>query len=121
MPYTFTQKCIKEIEIENLTTEQFLEIALQASNSLGWISGSVNQCGFTAYTNNGLFNWNAEVKVHMNGNTARLISQSRNIRRIEFNKDQLNLENFIGTINALKGQKTQEPVSSYFEADAIVA
>lgn len=122
MRYTFTQKFTKEIQITGLSSEEFLNLAVETSKSLGWVIGNVYNCGFTAYTNNGLFNWNAEIKLNLNSRTARLVSQSRNLNSIEYGRDEMNLENFIIRLNSLKKQKAMpELKSAYMEGQANVA
>ena len=67
MLMNFTQKHNVELQLADLTSQQFLNIAIETSKSLGWIYGSVNDNGFVAYTNNGMFAWNAEVRVKIKG------------------------------------------------------
>ena len=98
----FTQKWAEEIDIEDLTPEQFLQIAIKTSKSLGWIFSCINNIGFVAYTNNGFFNWNAEVNVKVYGTKAIITSQSRNITGVEFRKDEMNIENFLATFRNIK-------------------
>jgi rhomboid protease GluP len=59
----FSQKQVEHIPLDNLSTAQFLTLAIETSNLLGWSFGNINKTGFVVYTNNGLFSWNAEVKI----------------------------------------------------------
>ena len=102
MLINFAQKHNVELLLANLTPKQFLNIAIETSKSLGWIYGSVNDNGFVAYTNNGMFAWNAEVKVKIKNNSVNLVSQSRGIQYVEFGKDKENLGRFISTFNDLR-------------------
>lgn len=102
MAIGFTQKHIEEIALNELTTEEFLLIAVEASKKLGWVIGDINKNGFVAYTNNGIFSWNAEVKLNIYTNSAKILSQSRNNETIEFGKNKVNLQKFISTFNELK-------------------
>jgi rhomboid protease GluP len=61
----FKQKRTEQLPLDNLGTEQFIKLALETSNQLGWVFGNKTGTGFTAYTNNGLFSWNAEVKMKL--------------------------------------------------------
>lgn len=108
MLINFTQKHNVELQFANLTPKQFLNIAIETSKSLGWIYGSVNDHGFVAYTNNGMFAWNAEVKIKIRNGSVNLVSQSRGIQSIEFGKDRENLSRFISTFNNLRKMSTTE-------------
>ena len=113
MLMNFTQKHNVELQLANLTPKQFLNIAIETSKSLGWIYGSVTDNGFVAYTNNGMFAWNAEVKVRIKKGSVDLVSQSRGIHSIEFGRDKENLARFISTFNNLReisgGENTKTP------------
>lgn len=102
MAIGFTQKHVEEIRFNDLTTEEFLLIAVEASKKLGWVFGDINKNGFVAYTNNGIFSWNAEVKLNIYPGSAKILSQSRNNETIEYGKNKLNLQTFILTFNDLK-------------------
>ena len=102
MLMNFTQKHNVELQLANLTPKEFLNIAIETSKSLGWSYSSLNDNGFVAYTNNGMFAWNAEVKVKIKNGFVDLISQSRGIYSIEFGRDKENLGQFISTFNNLR-------------------
>lgn len=121
MPYTFTQKCTEEIQIDNLTTEQFMETAIKAAKALEWTFGNINSIGFVAYTNNGFFNWNAQIKLSINGTTANIISQSRNVNYADFKKDEMNLAKFLMKLKDLKEELMPGLKSTYMELQANVA
>ncbi len=113
MNSTFTQNHSEEVPIHGISKGQFLDLAIETSKSLGWTFGNVTERGFTAYTTNGVFNWNAEIQLQLNDSSAKLLSRSRNIRSIEFGKDKKNVENFLATFNALKSSIPAVEISSY--------
>jgi hypothetical protein len=115
MLMNFTQKHNVELQLANLTPKQFLNIAVETSRSLGWICGSVNEKGFVAYTNNGIFAWNAEVRLQIKNESANLVSQSRGNQVVEFGKDEENLQRFISTFNNLRKKATEKPFTSGYE------
>src|SRR5664279_1997932 len=95
MAIGFTQKHIEQIPLDNLTREQFLSLAIETSNLLGWVFGNITKTGFIAYTNNGLFSWNAEVKLKIDTGLANLQSQSRGDDIIDLRENRKNLHNFV--------------------------
>src|SRR6476660_5464312 len=93
----FTQKQIEQLALDNLTVEQFLSLAIETSNLLGWVFGNITATGFIAYTNNGLFSWNAEIKLKIKNGWANLQSESRSDDLIDLRENRKNLQNFIST------------------------
>ncbi|MEO8413990.1 MAG: hypothetical protein ABI472_10035 [Ginsengibacter sp.] len=115
MRYEFTQNHIEELHFGNLTPEQLISVAIETSKSLGWILSNVNEKGFVAYTNNGLFSWNAEVRFKIKNESAHLLSQSRGNEAIELEKDRVNLQGFIVTLNDLKKKLTPVCLTSTYK------
>lgn len=104
MQIRFTQKHDEELQTGDLSAGQFLNIAIEAAKVLGWVLSNINETGFIAYTNNGLFSWNAEVRLRVKEGSANLLSQSRSNEIIEFGKDKENLQTFISIFNDLKNE-----------------
>jgi rhomboid protease GluP len=111
----FTQKHIEQLSFDNLTIEQFLCIAIETSKLLGWVFGNINKTGFIAYTNNGLFSWNAEVKLKIKDGLANLQSQSRGDDIIDLRENKKNLVNFVSTFKYLKNTLTPEELALKYE------
>lgn len=111
MTIGFTQKHIEQLQIGNLSTEEFLSIAIETSKLLGWYISNVNETGFIAYTNNGIFSWNAEIRLKINNRIASLQSQSRGNEIIEFGKNKANLQSFISAFYDLKKSLTPEELT----------
>ncbi len=103
----FTQKHVEQLPLDNLTIEQFLSVASETSKLLGWDFGNINKTGFIAYTKNGLFSWNAEVKLKIKNGLANLQSESRGDDIIDLRENKKNLQNFISTFEGIK--KTLTP------------
>lgn len=111
----FTQKYIEQLPLDNLTREQFLSVAIETSKLLGWVLGNINNSGFIAYTNNGLFSWNAEVKLKIRNGSANLQSQSRGDDLIDVRENKKNLHNFVSALKGVKKRFTTEELSSKYE------
>lgn len=110
MSMRFAQKHIEQLPLDNLTTEQFLGLAIETSKLLGWVLGNINNTGFVAYTNNGLFSWNAEVKLKIENGSANLQSRSRGDDIIDLRGNKKNLQSFVSTFKDLKKTVTPEHV-----------
>ena len=111
----FANKQTEQLPLENLTVSQFLTLAIEASNLLGWIFGDINKIGFVAYTNNGIFSWNAEVRLKINDRTASIQSASRGDGVVDVRENKKNIQSFIATFNSLKKSITvqQEQTVKY--------
>jgi rhomboid protease GluP len=108
MQLRFTQKHGEELQTGDLSAGQFLNVAIEAGKVLGWIFSNINETGFIACTNNGLFSWNAEVRLKVKEGSANLLSQSRNNEIIEFGKDKENLQTFISVFDELRNELMPE-------------
>ena len=111
----FTPKQIEQFPLGDLTIEQFLSLAIETSNLLGWVFGNISETGFIAYTNNGLFSWNAEVKLKIKNGLANLQSESRGNEIIDLEKNKKNIQNFVFTFMGLKKTLTPEELASIYE------
>lgn len=108
MKIEFKQKQIEELPLENLREDQFLTAAIETSNRLGWIIGNTTSTGFTAYTNNGLFAWNAEIKMKIINGTAILQSHSRENEPRDVVGNKMNIKNFVATFSSLKNSSPEK-------------
>ena len=115
MAIQFTQKHIEELPLDNLTVEQFLSLAIETANMLGWVFGNINKSGFIAYTNNGLFSWNAELKLKIKDRMANLQSQSRGDNITDLKENKKNLMGFVSTFKGLKKILTIDELTSKYE------
>ena len=111
MTIGFAQKHMEHLPLGNLTKEQFLSLAIETSNQLGWAFGYINKTGFLAYTNNGLFSWNAEVKLKIKDGSADLQSRSRGDDIIDVKENKKNLQSFVSTFKSLKKILTPEELA----------
>ena len=102
------------LPLDNLTKEQFLSIAIETSSQLGWVFGYINKTGFLAYTNNGLFSWNAEVKLKIKDGSADLQSRSRGDDIIDIKENKKNLQSFVSTFKSLKKILTPEELATKY-------
>jgi rhomboid protease GluP len=111
--YTLSQKHTEQLPLDNLRIERFLSLAIETSKQLGWVIGSINDVGFIAYTNNGLFAWNAEIKIKVINGSATLQSQSQGSAHIDVIENKKNIQNFIAAFKLLKKQYHQKNLAEY--------
>ena len=122
MKVEFKQQQTEQLSLDDLTTEQFVTLAIETSNQLGWIVANTTENGFIAYTNNGLFSWNAEVKIKIINGLANLQSHSRSDDIIDVIENKKNIQKFISTFNRLKNTlSSQAPAVMYGNLEMNVA
>ena|SRR5665213_2044141 len=102
MKIEFTQQLTEQLSLDDLTPEQFLSLALEASRKSGWIDANVIKTGFVAYTNNGMFAWNAEIKMKISEQFATIQSQCRGDGCMDIVENKKNIQSFISKFKALK-------------------
>ena len=103
MKIEFKQKQCAQLPLNDLEPRQIINLAIETSKELGWFFGDVNDSGIIAYTNNGLFAWNAEVKVKIIKGDAVVISQCRENNFVDITQNKKNIELFVSTLNKIRG------------------
>lgn len=122
MKVEFKQKQTEYLSLDNLNAKQFLALGIEASKQLGWVLGSVNQTGFIAYTRNGFFAWNAEIKIKFIDGLAMLQSQSLGNDITDITGNKKNIEVFISTFKNIKSKfSIGEPELNYIIPKAKIA
>jgi rhomboid protease GluP len=116
MKIEFKQKQTEELPLNNLKAGDFISLATATSKQLGWAIGDVNETGFVAYTNNGLFAWNAEVKMKITNGSAILQSQSMGNEPKDIAGNKNNIQIFISAFKDLKRQYYPVQQHQYVEA-----
>jgi flagellar basal body rod protein FlgG len=104
MKMEFKQKQTELLSLGGLKTGQFLAIAIETSKQLGWVLGNENEMGFIAYTRNGFFAWNAEIKIKVISGMATLQSQSLSNEFSDVRGNKMNIEVFISTFKSIKSK-----------------
>lgn len=115
MKLEFKQQLIEQLPLEDLTTNQFITLAIKASDQLGWIVANTTENGLIAYTHNGLFSWNAEVRMKIKDGFANLQSKSREDSYRDLVENKKNIQNFISTFNNLKNTGSPKDPAVMYE------
>lgn len=113
MKTEFRQKQVEQLPLDNLRPELFLALAIDTSKQLGWIFGDINEMGFTAYTNNGFFAWNAEIKIKIMNGVATLQSHSSSDELTDVIENKKNIQNFLSIYRSIKNKLIPESSPMY--------
>lgn len=115
MAFGVSPKYIQDIPLDNLTTEQFLVLAMEAAKKLGWNIGYTSETGFIAFTAFSMSSWSEEVKVKIDGNNANLKSECTGNQMVDWGKNRKNIEKLITTFNELKASYSPEELAQKYE------
>lgn len=119
MAIGFTPKHIEEFSLNDISEEQFLVLAYEAATQLKWAVGHISQRGFIAYTNNGTFSWNAEIKITIKNGVASLSSTSTGNEMMDWGRNKKNIKKFISAFEETKSIfSLEELISKYHELKA---
>lgn len=110
MAFGFTPKHTENLPLNELTKEQFLVIAVQAVKDMGCKIDYLSENGFIAYTDRGIFSWNAEieVKIKFSDGFASIKSSSTGNEMMDWGKNKKNVEAFLSMYRKLKPTFTTE-------------
>jgi rhomboid protease GluP len=115
MAFGFSSKYIQDIALDNLTSEQFLVLTIEAAKKLDWNVGYTSENGFIAFTKFSMSSWSEEVKVEIDGNTAKLKSECTGSQMVDWGKNKENIKNLISKFNELKNSFTPEELAEKYE------
>lgn len=116
MAVGFTPKHIEDFPLNDLTQQQFLVLANETATRIGWKVGYLSDNGLIAYTDNGMFSWNAEIKIKIENGVANIQSASTGSEMMDWGKNKKNVANFITNFDELKPTlKTEELDNKYQE------
>jgi rhomboid protease GluP len=115
MAVGFTPKHVQDFHLNDLTQEQFLALANETANHLGWKVGYISKAGLIAYTDNGMFSQNAEIKVKIESGIATIQSASRGSEMMDLGKNKKNVSHFIASLEELKTTLRKEDLDRYYQ------
>lgn len=115
MSVGFTPKHIEEVPLYGLTKEEYLVIALEAAKEMKWKVSYTSSSGLIAFTDNGMFSWNAEIKIKIENGSANLKSSSTGNEMMDWGKNKKNIEKFVLSFNSLKLKLTKEELGLKYE------
>ena len=114
MAFGLSPKHVQELPLADLTTEQFLVIAIESAKYLGWNIGHTSETRFTAFTQfSG--SYSEEVKVNIENGVVYLKSECTGNQIVDWGKNKKNVELLIETIAELKNSFTPDQLHNMYE------
>jgi rhomboid protease GluP len=115
MAIGFTPKHIEEYPLNNLTQQQFLALANDAAIKTGWKIGYLSDNGLIAYTDNGIFSWNAEIKIKIENGVAIIKSASTGNEIFDWGKNKTNVSDFVHSLEDIKSMISAEELTQKYQ------
>jgi rhomboid protease GluP len=115
MAVGFTPKHIEDFPLNDLTQQQFLVLANETATKIGWKVGYLSDNGLIAYTDKGMFSWNAEIKIKIENGVANIQSASTGSEMMDWGKNKKNVANFIATFEEQKPTLTKEELDAKYQ------
>ena len=115
MAVGFTPKHIEDFPLNDSTQQQFLVLANETAKKIGWKVGYLSDNGLIAYTDNGMFSWNAEIKIKIENGVANIQSASTGSEMMDWGKNKKNVANFIATFEELKPTLMKEELDAKYQ------
>lgn len=102
MAIGLTPKYIENIPLNDFSQKHFLVLANETAIKIGLKVSYLSDSGLVAYTDNGMFSWNAEVKIKIENDIASIQSASIGSELIDWGKNKKNIVHFISNFEELK-------------------
>jgi rhomboid protease GluP len=107
VPPTYT----REFPLHTLSKEQFLAMAQDVIQRLGYDPGYANETGLLAYTPFSMSSWKEEIKITIAENTAILQSRCLSNQLIDWGKNRRNIDAFLTAFQELQSCLTPEDLA----------
>jgi rhomboid protease GluP len=108
MAIGFTPRHSEEFPFQELSPEHFIALAHEAVMVAGWEISHISKAGIIAYTNNGVFKSNHEIKILVDNGFVKLSSVSTGNEMWDMGKNKNCIEKFIDTFNTLRSGASEE-------------
>ncbi len=116
MAIGWTPKHVETYPLNELTKPQFLVLALETAEKLGWGVVYLSPTGLIAYTSNEMFSWKSEVKIIVENGVAQLTSTSTGNEMGDFGKNKKKIQAFITQFEEMKLSMPPEEISTRYES-----
>jgi rhomboid protease GluP len=110
----FTPKFIQDVPLDGLTQEQFLVLANETAKEMKWVVSYLSDIGLIAYTNKGMFKWNAKVEIKIENGIANITSSSTGSEMVDWGKNKKNIAAFVSAFDSLKPTFTNEELAAKY-------
>lgn len=115
MAIGFTPKYEEQINLEGISKEDFLIIAVETCTKLEWSINYISNNGLIAYTKFSMSSWSEEITLKISDDIADIKSECTGSQFIDWGKNKKNIEKFITIFNEQKLSLSKEEISLKYE------
>lgn len=115
MAFGIPPKYSQEINLDGMSTEQFIIVALEAVEKLDWSIGSIYELGFVAFTKFSWSSWSEAFKLSIEGQTAVLKSECTGSQMMDWGKNKKNINRFISAFEEIKNNYSTEELAQKYD------
>lgn len=115
MAIGFTPKYEVQINIEDISKEDFLIIVVETCKKLEWSINYISNNGLIAYTKFSMSSWSEEITVKISDDIANIKSECTGNQFVDWGKNKKNIEKFISTFDEQKISLTKEEITLKYE------
>lgn len=115
MAVGFTPKYEVDFPLEELNKAQFLALVHEAITKLDWQLRYLSEVGLMSHTGKGMFSWNADIKVVIEGGVAHLKSSSAGSDLFDLGKNKKTITQLVSTLKELKQALSPDDLLSKYE------
>lgn len=115
MAIGFTPKHTETISINNLNQQQLLALVFETAQQLQWKISYVSNSGIIAFTNNGMFKFNAQVTIKINNSDVEIESASTGREMYDMGRNKKTVHNYINQLNLLENSIKPEELTEKYE------
>lgn len=112
MAFGFSPQHEQDFHFNNWSQNEFLVIAIESAQKLGWNVSQVSTNGFKAFTKFSMSSWSEEVNVTVQDNSANIKSKCTSNQILDYGKNRKNVEALIKSIEELQSTVSAEWLES---------
>lgn len=90
-----------EFSLRDFSPHQFMIIAQEAANALGWDTGSSSEEALVFYTPSLLISWREEIKIHFDNGFVIIASECTANAMFDWGRNKRNVDDFMSAVNKL--------------------
>lgn len=114
MAVGFTPNYSENIDAEHLNHNELLALFIAVVKQMNLEISQLSTNGIIAHTKNGLFSWNAELRIVVEGHSVSITSTSTGSDMFDWGKNKGNVANVIRVFQELKAKLTSEELTQIY-------
>jgi len=115
MAFGFTPKYMETVQLDQLTPQQFLVLAIRIAKDLGWDIRFISDTGLIALKSKGMFKWNARITIKIEDETVNLKSESIGSELFDLGRNKKTIAQFTNAFFDVRNTFVPEELANEYE------